>query len=116
MASLVDVYILEDHEKSRELIELNLSLLKTITFRTGACQEDLDRFLREGRKARLYMIDGNYPDKAGGTVSFMAPLEIKKIRELDPQARIVLHSSMPLEQLMREAGKLGVDYRLKGTA
>lgn len=112
----IDVFILEDDDDYRRL--LGTFMIRRAPKRLveiGSCQDDLTRFL-QGNKAKLYMIDDNYPEKARGVIQYKAPEGIEKVRQVYPDAQIVLFSDKSEEEIKSEVERLNVDYRRKISA
>lgn len=71
----------------------------------------LEGVLKES-SARLYIVDGDFPELERSRVEFNAPKAINAIREKDESAKIVVFSGQP--GYKKDAWKLDAEFRQKG--
>ena len=89
---LFDIIHVEDSLVVRNRLEEIFQSKGLTTYGIG-CLEELKTALEEGHRARLYITDGNFPEKEGSVASNLAEKAIIEIRKADFQSPIALFSS-----------------------
>lgn len=85
------LFYLEDHQRLREYIEVQLKLEGVPRIFTGGNLSDLETYLQTNR-AQAYLLDGNFPKTKGGKVELNAFEAAGLIKVLDKGARIAVFS------------------------
>ena len=62
-------------------------------------------------RAKVYVVDGRFPVKAGGEIDYLALRAAEMIRNCDPEAKIMLYSANDLSFVAR---KINAEYASKG--
>jgi len=105
-----DIIQVEDDPDHREFISSN-AVRCTLTYLCVGSLKELERVLQDNN-ARVWLVDGLFPEEEGGAVLYNAPRAIDTIRETYPDARILLFSSYRRAQ--KTAEEMGVDFKDKG--
>ncbi|HLC73327.1 MAG TPA: hypothetical protein VJH20_01695 [Candidatus Nanoarchaeia archaeon] len=113
---IYDIIQLDDDEGERYLIK-NASERSLLNYLGISSLSSLEKSLKNGDSAKVYIIDGNFP-RGESPIEFLAQEAINLIREIYPSSKLFLYSSVEedlkiLSKIQKIAKEKNVDFRNK---
>lgn len=106
----VDIAQVDDMKSERGLVQA-FAELQAISYVGFATLRELAEALEQGQNAKVWIVDGSFPEDDGKSLAFNAPKAIELIQRKYADATIILYSS---DDHFEIAEKLGVIFKKKG--
>jgi len=99
--AIYDIIHIEDDPIERRLFEKTAKREGMSFFGVGFLNE-LEKCLANENRAKVYVIDGNFPETEGGRILPLAPKALEMIRNSHLESNIILYSSNDLSKIAEE--------------